>query len=602
MEEKKEHILFRFKSIQTTILLSFFVLVLTALTVFFIISLKYTEESIIDNSTNYTEQLIKQVNSDMDSYISYMDNISELLSRNSDVRNYLFQNGFSEEVRQSQYGRILGQFQTIMNTRKDICNIAVIGENGSNIINRGNSRLNPYVTLSRESWYREAKERETEFVLSTSHIQNAIADKYEWVITLSRAIINPETDRIEGVFFVDMNYNAISDLCANVSLGEKGYIYVLDEAGNVIFHPQQQLLYSGLKEEVIHKVLDKNDEDNSFIQGSEEERKVYTVSKSRKTGWTIVGVSFMSELMKNRERTQMMYLLVTCLLLIGAVLMAVYLSKAITKPIKKLDRSMKSVEKGDFINVEIDDLAENEIGRLGKSFNMMTQEIQMLMEQNVQEQKQKRKAEMRALQAQIHPHFLYNTLDSIIWMAESGKYNNEVVVMTSSLAKLLRRSIGNEKELVTIEEELEYTETYLTIQAIRYRDQMVFDIQADPEILKERIVKFTLQPLVENAIYHGIKYIEEKGMIQIRGKMGQDEIILQVIDNGKGMEKEETAHIFEKHAESPKSNGIGVYNIQNRLQLYYGKEYGLFYESEPFKGTTVTVRIPIIKEGQYEAE
>lgn len=601
MEGKRDHILFRFKSIQTTILVSFFVLIMSALTVFFLISLNYTEESIVDNSTNYTEQLIKQVNGDMDSYISYMDNISELLTKNSDVRNYLFQSGFSEEIRQSQYGRILGQFQTIMNTRKDICNIAIIGDNGSNIINRGNSRLNPYVTLSREVWYQEAKASKTDFALSTSHIQNAIADKYEWVITLSRSIINTETGKTEGVFFIDMNYNAISNLCSNVSLGQKGYIYVLDDDGNVIFHPQQQLLYSGLKEEVIEKVLDQNDEDNSFMEGSAKERKVYTVSKSEKTGWTVVGVSYMSELMKNREKIQMMYLLFTCLLLTGAALMAVYLSKAITRPIKRLDRSMKAVEKGDFVNVELEHFAENELVRLGKSFNMMTQEIQMLMEQNVQEQKQKRKAEMRALQAQIHPHFLYNTLDSIIWMAESGKHNREVVIMTSSLAKLLRRSIGNEKELVTIAEELEYTETYLTIQAIRYRDQMEFDIQADPYILNEHIVKFTLQPLVENAIYHGIKYIEEKGMIQIRGKRGQGEIVLHVIDNGRGMTEEELAHIFDQHVENPKSNGIGVYNIQNRLQLYYGKEYGLFYESEPGKGTTVTVRIPIVKEGQYES-
>ncbi|HIT89049.1 MAG TPA: sensor histidine kinase [Candidatus Merdenecus merdavium] len=603
MKDKWRGIIFRFKSIQTTILLSFFLLILTSLFLFFFISLNYTQRAIIKNSTDYTEQLVRQLNGNMDSYIHYMENISEMITRNHDVKDYFMnQSNIKKiETRKAEEERIVSQFQTILNTRTDIRNIGLIDEKNNYILNRGNLSINPHVNIEKLSWYQQAKEEKESFALSVSHIQNIILNNYDWVITLSRAIVD-ENQNILGVFFIDMNYNSISDLCQSVALGEKGYVYVLDQEGNIIYHPQQQLLYSGLKHEEIEKTLHITEDENSFIVGKGQDKKVYTATKSQKTGWMIVGVSYMSELMKERENTQIIYGLVTLGLLGGAILLAVFLSKAITKPIKVLDASMKRVEKGEFKNARIPVERDNEIGRLSNSFNVMTMEIQSLMEQNTLEQKQKRKAQMKALQAQIHPHFLYNTLDSIIWMAESRKHHEEVVLMTSSLAKLLRKSIGNDEDLVTIDQEVDYIKTYLTIQAIRYRDTMEYHIHIDEDIRHEKVVKFTLQPLVENAIYHGLKYIEEKGMIQIRGFRDGDVVILEVIDNGIGMDEEELRHIYEQKEPNQKSNGVGIYNVQNRLQLYFGGDYGLTFQSVKGEGTMVTVRIPLLKEGGVEDE
>ena len=218
-------------------------------------------------------------------------------------------------------------------------------------------------------------------------------------------------------------------------------------------------------------------------------------------------------------------------------------------------------------------------------------ECEKLMEQSEKEQKAKRRYELKVLQSQINPHFLYNTLDSIIWMAEWGK-NQEVVKMTSSLARLLRRSISNEQEVVTIEEEIDYTEAYLTIQKMRYQDKLEYEIEAEPDIRKEETVKLVLQPVVENAIYHGIKYKEGKGLIQIRGFREGGDIILQVEDDGRGMDQDTLEHIFEKHVRDTKSNGVGLQNVHERIRLYYGAAYGLSFESEPGKGTVVTIRLP----------
>ncbi len=233
----------------------------------------------------------------------------------------------------------------------------------------------------------------------------------------------------------------------------------------------------------------------------------------------------------------------------------------------------------------------------------MTSQIRQLMEQNIYEQEQKRQSELKALRSQINPHFLYNTLDSIIWMAEGGK-NKEVVRMTAALARLLRQSISNDNELISIEKEIDYAGSYLTIQKMRYRDKLEYEIEVDEEIKHKEIINLILQPLVENAIYHGIKYRGSKGLVRITGRGEGDKIILTVSDNGIGMDETALEEIFDRSKAREGNNGVGVYNVQTRIQLYYGTEYGLHFESRLGEGTQVTVTIPkhCREEGRAEHE
>ena len=586
---KKVHIpniIFRFKSIRSSMMLSFTMVTVVALAIFLIFSLRYTENTVLENSEDYTMQLVEQVNSEIDSYIIYMENISEMVTGNSDVLEYLFNETKGET---KTYSRVVDQFKTVMNARSDIYNIAVVADNGRNVINKGNADLNPYVDIKKTAWYQATVEANGAAVLSTSHVQNVIANDYQWVVTLSKGLVNPNTHEVEGVFFIDLNYSAINSLCRKIVLGDKGYLFIVDEHGGIIYHPQQQLLYSELKTEYIDKVMEQHT--GNFVTGEGDSRKLYSVCASEKTRWNVVGVSYVKEFMSGKEEMQIAYLLIALGLFLLSTILAILLSREITKPIKALKESMKDVQKGDFAHASMTIEGENEITSLGQSFNIMTEKIQHLMEENIQEQREKRKSELKALQSQINPHFLYNTLDSIIWMAEGGK-TDEVVLMTSSLAKLLRQSISNENEIVSIEKEIEYTKGYLTIQKMRYRDQLEFEIEVEPGILKMSIVKLVIQPLVENAIYHGIKYLEGKGTIWIVGSIVENRIILAIRDNGVGMEKETLSHILEKKKDSKRFNRVGVYNVHNRLQLYYGKEYGLTYESVPGIGTTVKISIP----------
>lgn len=578
----------KFKSIQSTMLVSFSALMVLAMLVFMVIAMRYTSGTIYENSINYMSQIIQQVNYDIDTYIEYMENISSIIAKSSDVPRYLFDQNQTEAEREAEKERILTQFQTIMESRDDIYNVAAVAKNGRYIINRGDDELTGYVDIESLDWYQAAMESKSGIAVSSSHVQNAIQSSYKWVITLSRALVNNQTGEREGLFFVDLNYSAISDLCNNNSIEEKGYIFVLDAEGNIVYHPKQQLMYGGLKTENIDAIMEC--EEDSLIIDEGGESKLYTMSKSKRTGWTVVGAAYTSELLKNNEQAQMWYLLVASILLLAVIGISGIISWEITKPIRSLRDSMRKVQNGQF-DTHVEVITENEIGSLGRSFNLMTSEIRALMEQNVYEQKQKRKSELKALQAQINPHFLYNTLDSIIWMSEAGE-NDEVVEMTSALARLLRQSISNDQEEVELEKEIEYVKNYLTIQKMRYKDKLEFFIYVDPRVAHVPVIKLVLQPLVENAIYHGIKYKETKGNLKIYAKPVDGRVEIVVADDGIGMDEDVMEHIFDEHRKEQKRNGVGVPNVQKRLQLQYGSEYGIRYESVKGAGTKVVITIP----------
>lgn len=572
-------------------MLSFSLLISMALLIFLLISLNYTQETVVQNSTAYTDQLVKQVNSDIDSYIQYMQNISLMLTYNSDVSRYLFTDSKNPEETETYHNAIEEQFRTLSKARPDICNIGIYRSGEKYIFNYNDSKLNPYTNLTLLDWYQKTLLAEGGTYLSSSHVQTIVEGSYNWVITLSNTLKNPNTSTREGLLFIDLNYNTIRDVCENINLGKKGYVFILDEEGGILYHPRQQLLYSDLKEECIEQVLQLDENNHSFITTDADGSKLYTAATSDKTGWTVVGVAYLSELNKKESQTRLIYILMALLLFFCALLISSLLSKAVTKPIQTLQNSMSKVVKGEFDTALVPETAQNEIGDLTHSFNLMTQQIQSLIAQNTEEQRQKRKIELMALQSQINPHFLYNTLDSIIWMAEMGD-SQDVVLMTAALAKLFRQSISNDEELVTIRQEIEHIRSYLTIQKMRYKDTLDYQIQMDDDILDYKIVKLTLQPLVENAIYHGIKFKEGIGTVHISGSMDEEYIMLVISDNGIGMTKEQLAHIFEPKSPSQKSSGIGINNIQNRLHLYYGEQYGLEFESEEQIGTTVYIRIP----------
>lgn len=583
---------FRFKSIQSTIAVAFSCLIVVTITVIAWMSYHLSTDAVKKNSRDYTYQLMGQVSSNIDSYINYMDNISRMVLSNYDIKEYLLKQVYlgaigKEDLKQ----KISFQLNTVLNTRKDISSILIFGTNGQIIPYNEKIKLNPQVDPTEQSWYKKAIEAKGKVVISSSHVQNMILNDYNSVISLSRELSSDVGDEKLGVLLVDLNYSVINDICNKIKLGNKGYVFIVDANGNIVYHPEQQMINNNQKMELISQVM--RTPGSSFVTSEGKNSRMYTIKTSQSTGWKIVGVTYVDELVSNKNELQKYTFFGGIAFLIIAVLLSIILSLRISRPIKHLESSMKEVEKGNF-DIQVDIQSSNEIGHLSNRFNRMTTEIKELVIQNMKEQELKRKSELQVLQAQVNPHFLYNTLDSIIWMAETGK-SKEVILMTASLAKLFRLSISKGQEFISIFNEIEHIKNYLTIQKMRYKSKLDFEINVDKSILPCKVIKIILQPLVENAIYHGIRNNAGKGHIQITGIRKENRILLQVIDNGIGMSPEEIHNIYQKDRTSVQGSGIGVQNVNQRIKLHFGEPYGLHFESELGKGTTVNIWLPVIE-------
>lgn len=302
------------------------------------------------------------------------------------------------------------------------------------------------------------------------------------------------------------------------------------------------------------------------------------------------------EIQRHFVRWTVVYLALMLAAVVFSVGAAWIISESIYVPIKKLHNVTTTIAENDLQVLVTSDNA-NEIAELGLSFNIMIGKIREMLESKIKEQENLKKAEFRALQAQINPHFLYNTLDTIIWMAES-KRNDQVIEIVRALSSFFRITLSKGRDWITIREEIERTQSYLTIQKMRYRDILDYRIEADAAVLDNTILKMTLQPIVENAIYHGIKNRRRGGLVTVRIYRGEDSrIYLEVEDDGIGFTRYKLAQVQNKLSDTAgdidlREGGFGLENVNKRIKLYYGKEYGLSIASEYQQGTRVVVTIP----------
>ena len=337
-----------FKSIQSTIFAAVSVLVLCAVIVATFVSVRYTNSAIYENSAIYTQTIIKQLNQNIDSYITYMDNIDSVIAKSQDAYQLLYQKiGEDDAVKEGHKKRLLEQFSTILKGRGDICNIGIVQKDGVMLINSGYQAINPDLDLSTQEWYTNAVDNYNQYNLTSSHVQHVIKGQRPWVITLSREVHNfYGTGNSDGVVFIDLNYSAISELCDQNSIGDKGYVFILDQDGNIVYHPSQQQLYNELQTENIDIVM--NADSDTVVTGEGDDEKVYTFSHSDITGWTVVGCMNMAELLKSSREANNIYVMTAIVLIAIAMLISSFVARSITLPIQKLRDSMEKVQEGDF--------------------------------------------------------------------------------------------------------------------------------------------------------------------------------------------------------------------------------------------------------------
>ncbi len=496
-------------------------------------------------------------------------------------------------------------------SRESLVSIAVFSDSGALIAAAPLAELKNSVAPERESWFDAAQERIENLHFSTPHVQNLFVDpdyRYRWVVSLSRHVELTRDGAIEsGVLLVDMSYSGIEQICKDVDLGagQGGYLYLVDGAGEIVYHPRQQLIYAGLLEE-------NNAAAAAYADGSHDEvfqgqRRQVTVKTVGYTGWKLVGVVPSESLWDNYGQLLVFFLFIVFFSVFLLVFVNLRLSAWITAPMKKLDRAVKELEAGrETVDLKVD--GPYEVEHLSRSIQSMVSTMRHLMDDILQQEEQKRRSELDVLQSQINPHFLYNTLDSVIWMTENGR-TEDAVVMLTSLARLFRISLSRGSNIITVAEELEHARHYLTIQKMRYKNKFSADLSAEDGVESLYTIKLIVQPILENAIYHGMDYADGDGKICVRAFREGEDTVIEVADNGPGMPEEVVERLLDQGsayaAAGSKGSGIGLRNVHRRIQLTFGREYGLTILSEPDDGTVVRIRLPALDEeagGRYRKE
>jgi len=562
----------RVSSLRFVLSLAFAVIAVSAMMFVGVALSNEFNKTLVKNTTENSEEILEQVKINLDNYLYNMIDLSDLLTIKMSGKT-----DFDPTTLDSVIESTIG-------TRRDVITIALFDDKGYQISSSEDKVMQDVSVIKSQEWFEKINVDKHYLHISEPHVQQLYVSEYPWVLSISRKVgYRQGGEYREGILLIDMNFSVIEDLLASVNLADHGYVFIVDETDNLVYHTQQQLIYAGIKNENLEGVSEAYNE--SFLQ--KDEARYLTTKVLNNVNWKLVGIYFVSDIADSQESITNYIEIVIIAGVFIFVFFSFFMSSRITQPIKELEASIEAVQEGNF-DIQLDIDGEYEVVQLTKSYNVMIRKIRNLMDQILIEQEAKRKSELSSLQAQINPHFLYNTLDSIVWMAEHEKHE-DVILMTSSLASLFRISISKGQMIIPVKKEIDHAKHYLTIQKMRYKDKFTFKFEIDETIYDYEVLKLILQPIIENSIYHGIRHMVDEGEITIRGYLKEDHLYFEVEDDGLGMSEEVIQNVLYEEANE---QGVGLNNVHERIRLMYGKQYGLEIESEIEEGTKIIFKLP----------
>ena len=481
--------------------------------------------------------------------------------------------------------------------KERISNIGVFSGTGELEFAVPAARVAGSVSVNELPLFSEALSRPDALLFSPPHVQRTFAGsegQYRWGLTLARAVeIRERASTHQGVLMMELLYSGLQQYFDNVSIGTHGYIYMIGSDGEILYHPRMQLIESGIEEE--SQLAASAVRDGTYSERYRGENRHVTVKTVGYTGWKLAGVTSERGFYLNNQKNLLFMGFIIGLLAYILALVNAYISSRITTPIRKLEHSVNVIESGD-LEAEVYIGGAEEIRHLGTSVQKMADRIRGLMQDIVTEHETRRRTEFDALQSQINPHFLYNTLDIIVWMIENEEKEKAVQIVTA-LGRFFRISLSRGRSIIPVKDELEHVRNYLMIQQNRFKNKFTYRVEADDAVLPMASVKLILQPIVENAIYHGMEFMDGDGEILVKAELKDGCTVMTVRDNGLGMTEETVEKLLsgkEPHAPSRRGSGIGVRNVHERIRIYFGEDYGLSIVSEPDEGTEVTIRMPAV--------
>ena len=583
MQAERKKIVYN-RSIRNSIFIYFTITSLVAVLLIVISIYSRLSSQLYDTVKQENVNLVNRVDSSMEVYLR---NIMKL----SDTIYY----GIVKNANLSEDS--IGEKLTLLynNNKEQVSNIALISKEGEPISVVPAARFRKNFKAEDEEWFVNALNKTENIHFTLPHVQKMFEkgdNSYNWVISMSRAVeITVGGSTEQAVLLIEMAYQGLEEVLDEVTLGNGGYIYLMDSNGDIIWHPKFELIASG-------RVKENNLVAAGYDDGSREEvfngtRQTVVTKTVGYTGWKLVGVIKGTGISLNMLKTRLFIVFVILLIIFIVILINSYISFRVTNPIRELEKSVKALEEGN-LDADIYMGGSYEVQHLGKSVQDMKFRIKGLMQDIVSEHEEKRKSEFDSLQAQINPHFLYNTLDIIVWQIENEK-QSEAVHTVTALARFFRLSLGKGKNIVTVRDEIDHVKNYLMIQHMRFKNKFDYEFDIAEDVLELPSLKLMLQPLVENAIYHGMEFMDGDGLIMVKAWREEDELYLSVADNGLGMTEDKVEMILTGKSSSGngRGSGIGVKNVNERIKLYFGEAYGLTIDSEPDEGTKVTIHLPV---------
>ena len=634
-------------TIQGTILMAFTIISFVLLMILGLILYQLFARRMRTSSMESTEQIVQQSVVNLEDYLANMRRISDAVYYNVIKNADLSTDSIDREMDLIYEAHL-----------EHLVSMALFTADGRLISASPIATTKENLDVTTQSWFTEALRKTDNLHFSTPHVENLFLDpayRYRWVISLSRAVeIYENGTPTMGVLLVDMNYSTIDRMMERINQDSSGqYIYLTDSSGSLIYHPKQmQINYGILTENNINEAHYQDGHHQELYLGARRQVLLNSVSY---TGWKMIAVIPASAYGVDASSLRFVVILLVSISLLVMIFVNQIVSRQISLPLNRLNRSIKRMEGGDVVPEDIYVGGSEEVEHLGRTLRSSMTRINQLMEDIVVEQEEKRKSEMDALQSQINPHFLYNTLDSIVWMIE-GEHNKDAVFMVTQLASLFRISLSRGKNIIPLAQELKHAENYMNIQKVRYKNNfsVVFDI--DENIRDYLSVKLIIQPILENAIYYGVGDMDpdDDAEIRIRGwlipdgaaekgdaapgvaaehvqpeavrtadsgktrrpdpaeanaggrahrqmiqAMSVGDIYIAVSDNGYGMPPEVCENLLKDDEEArnrvPKhGSGVGLVNVHNRIRIRFGAQYGLMAVSEPDEGTTITIHLPAI--------
>ena len=539
-----------------------------------LLSLNSFSEFVQNTSEAQTKEISRQIVHNYDNYISTIIdayNGIQVKIDNLDVK-------ASAEVTR-------GYLEDFLLFKTDITDISLFSLDGVLYGSTTTTIYNPGLVIQ-QAWFERAVNEPSLVFFSNPYIVDG-----DFRILVSK-VVKHNRGTEKALMMMELDSSPIINLAESANLGKEGRILLLDSDYNNI--------YSSINDKELSKAIRTVKEiiigsGKAHLNSYDMDVNVDTLTNTK---WKIAVFINIDNTKAVQENYIFIIIIIGLFMVVAAVTIIGFTSRRIANPLKVLEKSMKKIEQADFLIIEpVEEGSQKEVASLSNSFNLMMARIKELMDRIIVEQNAQRESELKALQSQINPHFLYNTLDSIVWLIENDK-NTDASQMVVALAKLFRISISRGRNIITIKDELEHARSYLIIQRFRYSDSFKYEFDVDEEVLEYTTMKLILQPLIENAIYHGLKNIIDEGFIKIGAHREQDNVVFTVTDNGYGLKKEKIEQLYTNFKNPHLNDGVGLKNVYLRLVLYYGKAADLQIESELDEGTTIKIIIPIKRSEQ----